>query len=562
MNTQESEDKPGNPDEPDKQSDPCLPRHVIPAKAGIHLCDGEKTSPCSHRGNIAEAVAHPERSVGWIAFVLLLLIAIGCGTDRVINNDDKTAPSAIVDLVADSSTSSSVSLTWTSPGDDGDVGTASEYDIRYSTSHIDSSHWAAATECTGEPSPQVSGTSQSFVVTGLNENTEYHFAIRTSDEASNWSEFSNGASSKTKLSHYITWERTYGGPGYEYANAVVVAPDGGYACAGRSSSFGGGEDAYLIKVDDYGNLLWQRTYDGGSYEAIRSLAVTPDDGYIMAGQTGTDDIFDAYYVRVGGSGNLLWEMKYSGIGIAMAMSAIAGHDGGCVSVGWTWNLMQNGKDYYYGWIMKLDDSGEIAWMTPLDDTLDAEGLSPYSVTTTPDGGYLVLDMYFRIVKLDGDGNILWQNEIDVEGLGRIRSVVLAPDGGYVAAGWSYPGGSDSDFLVVRFDESGNKIWMKTYGGTEDDDAYYIAQASDGGYIVTGATFSFGSGDRADVYLLKVSESGELVWQRTYGQDDNANLALSVAVAPDGGYIVGARVFIGGFGPSDFWLIKTDPNGEL
>ncbi len=495
--------------------------------------------------------------------MLALLIAIGCGTDRVINNDDKTAPSAIVDLVADSSTSSSVSLTWTSPGDDGDVGTASEYDIRYSTSHIDSSHWAAATECTGEPSPQVSGTSQSFVVTGLNENTEYHFAIRTSDEASNWSEFSNGASSKTKLSHYITRERTYGGPGYEYANAVVVAPDGGYVLAGSTTSFGPAQ-AFLIKVDEYGNLLWQNAYGGSLVVIIRSLAVTPDGGYIMAGQTGSDDIMDAYFVRVDGSGNLLWEMKYDdGIGIAMAMSAIAGPDGGCVAVGWTANNYSNEEHYEYAWIMKIDDSGEIVWMTPLDDTLDIEGLSPYSVTTTSDGGYLVLDMYFRIVKLDGDGNILWQKEIDVEGLGHIRSVVTAPDGGYVAAGWSYPDGSDSaDVLVVKFDESGNKEWMKFFGGNRRDVAYHITRASDGGYIVAGATFSFGSGYPSDAYLLKVNEFGELVWQRTYGQDDNANGAESVAVAPDGGYIVGARVFVGGFGPSDFWLIKTDPNGEL
>jgi hypothetical protein len=502
-------------------------------------------------------------------FVLLFLLVAGCAKEKPVEIDqDSISPAAINDLSVESTTSSSVTLSWTSPGDDGDVGIASKYDIRYSTSQIDDDNWEAAIKCDGEPSPQPAGSEESFVVSGLEENTDYYFAIRTADKTPNWSGISNLITGKTKPSHYITWERTYGGQGYEFADAVAVAPDGGYVCAGNSTSFDGGfGDVYLIKVDEYGNLLWERNYGGPLQEMIRSIAVMPDGGYIMAGEAGLDDIFDdttdAYFVRVDGSGNLLWEKKFSGIGVSRAMSAIGGPDGGCIAVGYTASRIRDENDYYYGLIMKVDDFGEIEWLTPLDDTLDVEGLSPYSVTATPDGGYLVLDMYFRIVKLDGDGNILWQNEIDVEGLERIRSVVAAPDGGYVAAGWSYPDGSDStDVLVVKFDESGNKEWTNTFGGNRRDVAYYVTQASDGGYIIAGAAYSFRAGRWADVYLLKVDESGELVWQRSYGQDENANGSESVAVAPDGGYIVEARVFIGGFGPSDFWLIKTDPNGEL
>jgi hypothetical protein len=501
--------------------------------------------------------------------ILLLLLILSfsvlyCCSDKVVNNDDKIVPSAIVDLVADSSTSSSVTLSWTSPGDDKDVGTAAKYDVRYSTSHIDSSNWAAATECTGEPSPQVAGTSQSFVVTGLDENTTYHFVVRTSDERPNWSGISNEASSKTKLSHYITWENTYGGYNDEFATAVAVAPNGGYVLAGNTYSYGPGH-AFLIKVDDYGNLQWQRQYGGSLYEKVRSIAVTPDGGYIMAGEAGSTDIFsdtlDAYFVRVDGSGNLLWEKKYSGIGIAHAMLAIAEPDGSCIAVGGTGSLIFT-DNYYYGFVMKLDDSGEIAWMTPLDDTLDDAGLSPYSVTATPDGGYMVVDLYFRIVKLNGLGKILWQNEIDIEGTTRVRSVVAAPDGGYVVTGYISPDGSDStDVLLLKFDESGNRVWMKTFGGSGLDNAFYVTRASDGGYIIAGGSYSFGAGRWSDVYMLKVDESGELVWQRTFG-GDMANLALSVAVAPDGGYIVGARTFPGGPGTGDFYLIKTDPNGEL
>ncbi len=89
----------------------------------------------------------------------------------------------------------SVTLTWTAPGDDGNVGTAEQYDIRYSTSSISGTDttgwWNQAIQCTGEPSPQAAGSSESFVVTGLQPSTTYHFMIRTADDAQNWSGFSN-----------------------------------------------------------------------------------------------------------------------------------------------------------------------------------------------------------------------------------------------------------------------------------------------------------------------------------------------------------------------------------
>lgn len=96
-------------------------------------------------------------------------------------------------LVARAQQPDSVSLSWTSPGDDGDVGTASVYDMRVSTSTITLANWSAATQVTGLPSPLVAGSTQSVTVHGLTPGTTYYFAIRTSDEAGNWSAVSNVA---------------------------------------------------------------------------------------------------------------------------------------------------------------------------------------------------------------------------------------------------------------------------------------------------------------------------------------------------------------------------------
>ncbi|MFD0669852.1 OmpL47-type beta-barrel domain-containing protein [Cohnella sp. GCM10027633] len=114
-----------------------------------------------------------------------------------LSGSDTTAPAAISNLAAPTSGTANVNLTWTAPGDDNATGTAASYDIRYSTSTITAGNWASATQATGEPTPAVAGTSQSFDVTGLTADTAYYFAIRASDEASNVGALSNVVSRAT-----------------------------------------------------------------------------------------------------------------------------------------------------------------------------------------------------------------------------------------------------------------------------------------------------------------------------------------------------------------------------
>ncbi len=91
---------------------------------------------------------------------------------------DVTPPAAVSNLATSSPTSSSITLSWTAPGDDGNTGTATSYDIRYSTSAINDSNWASATQVSGEPTPLVAGTNQNMVITGLSPSTTYYFAIK------------------------------------------------------------------------------------------------------------------------------------------------------------------------------------------------------------------------------------------------------------------------------------------------------------------------------------------------------------------------------------------------
>ena len=105
--------------------------------------------------------------------------------------NETDSPNAPTDLIALNPTATTVLLTWTATGDDGNIGTASYYDIRYSTQSINDGNWDDATHMTNEPTPQPAGALESFLITGLSHSTEYYFAIKVGDEILNWSGLSN-----------------------------------------------------------------------------------------------------------------------------------------------------------------------------------------------------------------------------------------------------------------------------------------------------------------------------------------------------------------------------------
>jgi len=163
---------------------------------GLYKADiGTDIPDSEDRHSFVCSAAYGDES-GSITFVLNL--AVPPPYYNITLQPDRTPPAAITDLATSEPTLSSIKLTWTAPGDDGHVGTADEYDIRYSTSMITDANWGSATQCTGEPAPSVAGSGETFTVRGLASGTTYYFAIKTRDEVPNWSPLSNIVSGRTK----------------------------------------------------------------------------------------------------------------------------------------------------------------------------------------------------------------------------------------------------------------------------------------------------------------------------------------------------------------------------
>ena len=146
------------------------------------------------------------------------------------------------------------------------------------------------------------------------------------------------------------------------------------------------------------------------------------------------------------------------------------------------------------------------------------------------------------------------------GNNRFTSVIQASDGGYVMAGnTERKGVSNSNIWVIKLDSNGDKVWEKTFGGSDDDVANSIVQTKDGGYAVAGYTSSKGAGD-IDVWVLKLDGNGTKVWDKTFG-GANADAANSIVQTSDDGYAVAGYTSSKGAGDDDIWVIKLDSNGD-
>ena len=358
------------------------------------------------------------------------------------------------------------------------------------------------------------------------------------------------------------WNRTFSGLGDDCGRSVQQTTDGGYIITGYTSSFGAGSsDVYLIKSDENGNLQWSKTFGGTDGDCGHSVQQTTDGGYIITGYTSSFGTGrgDLYLIKTDASGNLQWNKTFGGSGYDYGESVQQTTDGGYIIAGHAWSF---GADYSDLYLIKTDASGNLQWNKTFERSFG------YSVQQTFDGGYIVAGSAFPfgvdsddvyIIKTDENGNLQWSKTFGGLYSDHGHSIQQTTDGGYIIAGYTYSFGTGGgDVYLIKTDENGNLQWSKTFGGTDGDWGWSVQQTSDGGYIIAGWTKSFGAGS-TDVYLIKTDENGNLEWSKTFGGTDEDG-GKSVQQTSDGGYIIAGWASSFGAGNADVWLIKV--KGEL
>ena len=341
---------------------------------------------------------------------------------------------------------------------------------------------------------------------GTEDDGNFVYLVETSDGgfaiASNTHSFDAGNGDfwliKTDALGNMEWNQTYGGTEVDHPYALVQTSDGGYALAGGTKSFGdiGSFNIWLVKTDEYGNMLWNRTYGRGE---AGSLVETSDGGYALAG--------GSKLIKTDSYGNWEWTQTYNG----SALSLVETSDGGFALAG--------GADDDF-WLAKTDELGNMEWSNVYGgDKLDVAE----SVVQTSDGGFALVGTTESfpenwtdwkdcwLIKTDKFGNKEWDKTYGGENWDWGHSLILTSDGGFAIAGESDSFGG-YDFWLVKTDGSGNIEWSRTYGGSERDGAESVIQTSDGGYVLAGFTESYGlvGSDlhlKTDIWIVRTNEQG-------------------------------------------------------
>jgi hypothetical protein len=340
----------------------------------------------------------------------------------------------------------------------------------------------------------------------------------------------------------------FGGASYESAQGAAKLADG-YVICGYSSSFGNGNfDAYVVKTDLNGNLMWQNTYGGVNNDQGYSIRATLDGNLIICGstdltstsQTGNTNL---EFWKIDNFGNIIWQRKFSASGAnTRGYSVEQAQDGGYVAAGNTDSSPQ-------GYIVKVDSSGNTLWINQVSN---AYFESYDSIAATSDGGYIA-SSGMQLVKIDAAGNTLW-NQFYNDYNNWQSFVKVTSDGGYILSGTNdnYP---NYDFLAVKVDAAGNCQWARTWDYTglgSDDEVYSCMQDLSGNYVFTGV-----SDNKAAV--LKTDSSGNQIWFKKYGTGTQAaqDTGSYVLESADNNYIITGTTYTSGpFG--DYFIMKLDP----
>jgi hypothetical protein len=362
----------------------------------------------------------------------------------------------------------------------------------------------------------------------------------------------------------IVFEKTYGGVYSDVGYCVQQVTDGGYVVAGVYNSHSPeNSDVYLIRTDSLGEVLWERTYGGSLSDAGYSVRQTGDRGYIIGGYTrsfGAGGEPDFYLIRTDSVGNVLWDSAYGGVALDYCHSARQTRDGGYIAAG----LSSSFPDPFAIYVIRTDSVGALLWEIAYG--VRSYLYNGCSVEQTEDGGYIIGGMSFSgdpafndvcLIKMDSLGSETWRGSYDnsVNDFG--CSARQTKDSGYVITGWTGPSGNPDAYLL-KTDSLGTVLWERTYGQEGTHHGYCVRQTTDGGYVIVGDAKLVGS-EWYSVCLVKTDSLGQLQWKRAHG-GFWPDQGYYVEQTEDGGYIVAGATRSFGAGGDDVYLIKTDENG--
>lgn len=434
----------------------------------------------------------------------------------------------------------------------------------------------------------------------------------------------------------IEWDRTHGGAGWEELQAMTLTPDGGYLFGGITTtedpSFEVSEhakdtvtwpeptgDFWLVKADSLGNYVWDRRYGGDRQDRMWSVYPTDDGGYLLGGESRSNiwadrtkpsrGSTDYWIVKINGEGEVEWDEAFGGAEDDFLREAIPLPDGGFFLAGFsnsgmTGDKTQNSRGNSDFWVLRLHADRSIAWQKTLGGNAEDQ---LFDAVQTADGGFILTGWsssetgfdkttpFYGLndiwtIKLDGQGNLVWQETFGGDKEDVCQAIVHTRDGQYLLLGQSSSskgsgnktseayGQWDAWILCLKDNgDSASKTWEQSFGGASGDIAYGAVQNELGDYFVIGLSYSEADTTsldpnikdspllgESDYWVLFLDEEkGEKIWEESLG-GQNSDAGIEIAKAHDSGYILAGHSssMSGSYksdpsrGVNDMWILKT------
>ena len=376
------------------------------------------------------------------------------------------------------------------------------------------------------------------------------FSCSSNDDENSSPDITNGT---------IDFAITLGGSLNDSAQSVINTTDDGYAILGFTQSIDGDVsdkqnenfDYWVLKFDAQDQLQWSRTYGGSSDDRGQDIIQTQDGGYAIIGSSLSNDgdvsnnagMEDYWLVKLDASGAVSWQKSFG----------FQGNDSG-FSV-----IQTNDQGYLISGILDVSASG-------------GQGNSSRTSNRHAGGEYWA-------IRLNASGDMLWSKFFGGSFTDTPEGIVETDDNGFIIVG-----GSDSfdiditnnlgsyDFWIIKISDIGDLLWEKSFGGDEIDQARAIVKSGDGNFVIAGDTRSnsndvSNNNGAADLWLIKISPEGELIWERTIG-GSSFDVSRSIKRTRDNGFILAGSSRSSDIdvsenkGQNDAWVLKVDSNGNL
>ena len=377
--------------------------------------------------------------------------------------------------------------------------------------------------------------------------------------------------------------QTYGGTKNDSGQSVVATIDGGYAILGYTQSMDGditdkqneSFDYWLLKFNAENELQWQKTYGGSSDERGNDIIQTQDGGYAMLGFSFSDNgdvtnnsgLQDYWLAKLDRDGNISWQKSFGYQGADSGISVIQTNDQGYLLTGIldvtasggegsTFNKHAGG-DY---WVLKLNPFGEIEWSKYFGGNFTD---TPENVIQTDDNGFIIvggsdsndtdissnIGTYdFWVIRISATGDLVWEKSFGGDQIDEARAIVKSNDGNYIIAGDTRSNNNDisnnigaADLWLIKISPEGNLLWERTIGGSNFDVARAMVKTQNNGFLLAGSSRSEDvnvseNKGQNDAWALKVDNEGNLQWETTIG-GSNIDFAYGIAELNDSSIVI-------------------------